>query len=262
MKIKERNKIKFRNFKKGKYKPNKFCKPYTLLPAYYDDLMIYLDYKLWAKYIREIISFFKIKGNKMLEIASGTGHLASLLYDDYIVTPSDNSDEMLYIMQMNYPYLNPVKLDMTNFTLKEKFNAAISFNDNVNYILSEEKLYSHFLSIFNVLEKDGVFIFDATPVYNIKKNFVKNILVKKINDVAIRWHNKLKNNSTVEAIIDVLHKKTGDIYRELHTQKIHESETIIFLLKKAGFKKIFQYDGFTLYPPKAQSEHYHFAALT
>jgi hypothetical protein len=127
--------------------------------------------------------------------------------------------------------------------------------------LTEEKLLKHFICVKNALNTPGIYIFDCTPVYNIQKNFLGKPLVKKIKQNYFRWENFLVDNNTkVLSYIDFYNKNNGKITREVHEQRIYSADTFISLLEKAGFNKIYHFEGFTMLPPEEDSVHYHFVA--
>ena len=256
-------KIKEKNFKSGNYSPDTIIEPYSLFAVYYDDVLDYLDFNLWSNYIKRAAKKFLISGHKVLEIASGTGHLYSLLSEHFVVTPSDNSTQMMEQAKRNYPDIDISYIDMKNFKTIDTYDIVVSFNDNINYLLNKEELSSHFESVYNCLNKNGMFIFDCTPLYNIKKNFNNKVLLKEVEGAVLRWHNSLKEEENlVYATVDIFNKDNGEIYREVHTQRIHSSNMISNLLKKTGFKNIQHYDGFSFKKAKSKSEHDHFIAFT
>lgn len=258
--IKKRTLIK--SFKTGSYSPDKTVLPYTVFAEYYDCVLSYLNYRSWLRYIQKVFDFFNIQAKSILEIASGTGKLAHFLSRYYSLLASDNSDYMIQVMKNHYPELTVKKLDMKKFSLARTFDAILSFNDNVNYLQTENDLRSHFSCMRNHLSENGLFLFDCTPTYNIKKNFLKKPLIKKMGDKVIRWTTYLMENDTVIQVnIDILDLRTGEILREEHVQYIHSPDMLIGLLKESGFKKVLVFDGFTLNLPHTESEHFHIAAL-
>ncbi len=260
--IRFRKRVSFRNFKKGNYTPDSIAPAYTLFSKFYDETMFYLNYPVWRDYILKLTRYFDIQGTSLLELASGTGHLAKYLSGHFMVTPSDNSGQMLEKLKNNYPKFKPLKLNMCSFELEEKYNVVVSFNDNVNYIKAGEELQSHFNSVKNVLKPSGLYIFDTTPMFNIKKNFLGVPLCLKTKAGFFRWENFLnEQEKSVHSHVDMLEIGKDKIIREIHKQKIHDADLLISLLLKTGFKKVYHFEGFTMTPPIPKSEHYHFAAL-
>lgn len=64
----------------------------------YDEIMKSVPYKFWYDYINEIMDYYQLKAEKVLDLACGTGNM-SLLYakNSYQVTGIDRSEEMLKI---------------------------------------------------------------------------------------------------------------------------------------------------------------------
>jgi len=254
--------ISIDNFKDGNYPEPRKIQPYTLFSYYYDEIMDYLKYDDWYEYVILCAEFFSIKKKKLLEIASGTGHFGYLLSKNFNVTLSDNSVSMLTLVKSRYPEFKPILLDMKKFDLKKKFNIILNFNDNINYLLTDEELFSHFLCVKRHLKKSGMYLFDCTPYLNIKNNFSGKVIIKNIRDSILRWETTFNDTTgRIKARVDIYDIKSGKILREEHIQQIHQPQKIISLLKKAGFNKINHFNGFTLRPAHSLSLHYHFAIL-
>ena len=254
--------ITLSDFKKGNYSSLKLIPAYTAFAKHYDATLSYLDYDYWADYIKSVFNHFALAPRSLIELSSGTGELANILSEDYKITPSDNSSMMIDILKQKHPDLKPKKLDMICFTAKAKYDAALSFNDNINYITTDNDLDSHFRCVKNCLKKGGIYLFDCTPFLNVAKNFCNKTVIKKTKWGAVKWNTKINEKGEIDAVIDIFEKDASQIQREVHKQQIHDPDKIISLLKSAGFEKIHHFDGFTLNPPNKNSEHYHFAAIT
>jgi ubiquinone/menaquinone biosynthesis C-methylase UbiE len=253
--------LTFDDFKKGNYDDAKIIPAYSAFAKHYDFTLSYLDYHYWAEYIKSVFKHFSRNPKSIIEFCSGTGELANILSSDFMLVPCDASSEMIKVSKQKYPGLNPVKLNMISFSLKTKYDAAISFNDNINYITDDNDLLSHFGCVKECLKEGGLYLFDCTPFLNVEQNFCNKTVIKKTRLGAIKWNTKINKDGEIEALVDIYEKGASQVLREIHKQQVHESDKIIRLLKEAGFGKIHHFDGFSLKAPNKKSVHYHFAAF-
>lgn len=64
----------------------------------YDELMRDVPYEQWVEFVKRQKESYKVKGNKFLDVACGTGEIAIPLSEEgYSVTGVDLSSEMLTI---------------------------------------------------------------------------------------------------------------------------------------------------------------------
>ncbi len=103
----------------------------------------------------------------ILDLCCGTGQLAvHFLKEGYHVNGLDISEGMLKHARKNAePFIQEgkahfVKGDATDFKMDNKFGLVVSTYDSLNHLESEEALINCFKCVYNVLDEDGVFIFD------------------------------------------------------------------------------------------------------
>ncbi len=129
-------------------------KQYSSLAYYYDYLLQDEEaLNLWLKYI-ESVPF-----SSCLELASGSGLMASILYDKgYDITASDISEEMreVALKRFNGEYLI---LNMADYKLERKYDLILCICDSLNY-LNEDELESFFRCAHEHLNEKGRIIFD------------------------------------------------------------------------------------------------------
>ena len=93
------------------------------------------------KYGEELLGLLNPKpGERILDLGSGTGHLTKLISDSGAeVTGIDSSQEMIDQSRKNYSSLNFQRMDATNFSFAEKFDAVFS-NAVLHWIPEKEKV--------------------------------------------------------------------------------------------------------------------------
>ena len=57
--------------------------------------------------------------------------------------------------------------DMTELNLNHKLSLITCVLDSTNYIIEDSGIVNYFKSVYNHLEKDGIFIFDINSYYKL-----------------------------------------------------------------------------------------------
>ena len=230
--------------------------PYKLVANIYDHLMKTVSYSEWAKYISELKEFYAPKAETFLEVASGSGKLAFYLNRVFKnVVLLDISKSMLSRIDSS---LNRVCADMISLPFKTQFDFIYSTFDSINYLLSENDMQKYFNEIHKILSKNGVFTFDASLENNSLKNLkhlnrrekFQNILYiqKSLYDIEKKIH---INNFKVKL-------DNGEIFEEVHLQKIYNYEIYFELFKISGLKVINCFNTFTFDNANKNSERIQF----
>lgn len=216
--------------------------PYDLVAEIYSNLMDEVNYKRWAKYIY-ILAKDKIHPDSdILELASGNCRLSeNLLHKNKKIICTDISKQML----MKSPYKRKIVCDMTSLPFNQKFDLIFSTFDSVNYLLSKNKLLMLFKEVHRLLKEDGLFTFDVSLEKNSyihqkdskKSGRTKNYKYyrKSVYDPSTGIH------SNYFKILD----DVGNIYSEVHKQKIFKFNEYFELLDKAGFYVVNCFKTFT-----------------
>jgi SAM-dependent methyltransferase len=212
----------------------------------YDLLMDDIDYDKWTSFIMKKIG----SSRKILEAACGTGSVTRLLAENnYKVTAFDLSQDMLMRAYEKLGKNSGVKLlnmDMTNFMIEDKFEAAICCCDGLNYI-TEEQVRMYFRNVFNHLNERSWFIFDISTEYKFDSLF-NDTYVYDDGQIFYVWENMIDDqNNAVNLEINFFIKDSDNKYtriNEIQTQYIHKTETIKKLLKETGFTCIEIYDDY------------------
>lgn len=198
---------------------------YAFLSRYYDELFEDNDsLYLWLKYIE------MQKCSSILELASGSGNMASLLKNKgYDVVASDISPDMKEVARKNYDgeYL---VLDMCNYQLDRKFDLIICICDSINY-LQQSKLDDFFSCAYNHLNSGGRLIFDMHHPYRLKEFAKEYIEEGYVSDMPYQW--TIASDETENVICQhFTFYDNDDMIQECHIQYVFDSETIKEKMKK------------------------------
>lgn len=218
-------------------------KPYERLSKLYD--------KDWGKYsskymelISNVIENYNLNVHSVLDVACGTGILASELYNrNFEVSGIDISEDMINIARENSKGIDFQVSDMSEFTFDKKFQVITCAFDSINYLTCDVKLEKTLRNIFLHLDDNGVFIFDInTPTLYEERHF----------GVIDRSFDEIKLKQILEYDKEYKIGKTtfdfGNDGSETHTQKAYSADEMDKFLLESGFQIMSRYKDFKLSP--------------
>lgn len=240
---------------------------YTSFASVYDLFMDNVPYEEWCAFLCKILAQHGITDGPVLDLGCGTGKMTRLMSEQgYDMTGIDNAAEMLQIAAMEpgeVPILYLLQ-DMQDLELDGCVRAVYSVCDCVNYVLEEEELQQAFSRVHEYLEEDGVFIFDVNTSYKYTKLLAENTFAESRDEGSFIWDNYYDEEERINEYDLTLFIPEGDeLYRrytETHYQRNYETETLLKLLKNAGFTDICVYDDYTDAPLCETSERAVFVA--
>ena len=240
---------------------------YTSFASVYDLFMDNVPYEEWCAFLCKILAQHGITDGSILDLGCGTGKMTRLMSEQgYDMTGIDNAAEMLQIAAMEpgeVPILYLLQ-DMQDLELDGCVRAVYSVCDCVNYVLDEEELQQAFSRVHEYLEEDGAFIFDVNTSYKYTKLLAENTFAESRDEGSFIWDNYYDEEERINEYDLTLFIPEGDeLYRrytETHYQRNYETETLLKLLKNAGFTDICVYDDYTDAPLCETSERAVFVA--
>lgn len=240
---------------------------YTSFASVYDLFMDNVPYEEWCAFLCKILAQHGITDGPVLDLGCGTGKMTRLMSEQgYDMTGIDNAAEMLQIAAMELGEVPILYLlqDMQDLELDGCVRAVYSVCDCVNYVLDEEELQQAFSRVHEYLEEDGVFIFDVNTSYKYTKLLAENTFAESRDEGSFIWDNYYDEEERINEYDLTLFIPEGDeLYRrytETHYQRNYETETLLKLLKNAGFIDICVYDDYTDAPLCETSERAVFVA--
>lgn len=240
---------------------------YTSFASVYDLFMDNVPYEEWCAFLCKILAQHGITDGPVLDLGCGTGKMTRLMSEQgYDMTGIDNAAEMLQIAAMEpgeVPILYLLQ-DMQDLELDGCVRAVYSVCDCVNYVLDKEELQQAFSRVHEYLEEDGAFIFDVNTSYKYTKLLAENTFAESRDEGSFIWDNYYDEEERINEYDLTLFIPEGDeLYRrytETHYQRNYETETLLKLLKNAGFTDICVYDDYTDAPLCVTSERAVFVA--
>lgn len=217
---------------------------YNTFAKVYSELMDDSLYAKWALYVKNQAAS---KQEKLLDVACGTGDLTILLADQFQVTGTDLSEEMLKLAEekaqaanKQIPFEQSNMLDLYDF---DKFDLITCFDDSICYLQDEDELAIAFNQAFEHLNQGGKYLFDAHSLYQMDQVFPGYMFNHRTEDSAFMW-----NSYEGEYPHSIEHELTFfnwnekikgySVNTELHKERTYPIETFTNILTDIGFKNV------------------------
>lgn len=135
--------------------------PYERSAEVYDALYSTLvEYEANAGELQALIEARVANPQSVLEVACGTGAYVRWLRDWYDVTGLDLSPEMLRVARGRLPDVAFVEGDMTDFDLRQEFDAVLCLFSSIGYLTSGVQLRSALASMARHVVPGGVVLIE------------------------------------------------------------------------------------------------------
>jgi SAM-dependent methyltransferase len=236
----------------------------------YDELMNDAPYDEWVQFVKDRCVKYNVTGNRLLDLACGTGELSvRLAQDRFQVTGVDLSEDMLTVAQakadaegVRIPFFQQ---NMTDLEGQGAFDVIGIFCDSLNYLQTEQEVMATFSNAFEHLTNEGIFIFDVHSIYKISHVFINQTFASSGDHVSYIWNSfpgESPNSVEHELSFFVLDERTGkyDRYDELHFQRTYAVLQYKTWLIEAGFELLEVCADFEDSEPQTQSERIFFVA--
>lgn len=232
---------------------------YNTFALFYDRLTENADYEVRSDYISNFFSQYGNGGKKVIDLACGTGTLCVLLSaKGYDVTGVDLSADMLTVAKNKCPDSEFICADISDFDISEKFDFCTCTLDSINHLADINEVKKCFNSVYNCLEKGGLFVFDVNTIYKHNEVLCDNTFVFDEEDFFLSWDNELMENNQVRILLDffVCNGKNYDRFSEEFVEIAYSVDELKSALK--DFEIIGIYDELTENSPKSDSERIYF----
>lgn len=234
---------------------------YDNIATIYDTMMSHVEYRLWLRLIKKVIAKFSIKKNpQIFEIGGGTGTLCQKLKKNgFSVLTSDLSFNM---NKFSYHKKNtPFCADVKNLPIKSYFDFVIFLYDGINYLKTSKEYQKAFFEVHNVLNKDGLFLFDITTKFNSINNFKNIVDYEDHEDMTYIRHSYYNKKDSSQHNDFIVFKKVNNKYEKLydfHKQYVFDALDIKSFIPNNLFKIEGVWDDFSTQPYNNSSERIHF----
>ncbi len=243
---------------------------YQAFAAYYDRLMADVDYALWVDYLKDLLRENGVlPGEPVLDCACGTGELTLRLHQaGYRMTGSDISVPMLEIAQQKARKAGAkivfVQQELQSIRVHKQASAITCACDGVNYLLSNEEVFSFFCAANRALKDGGMLLFDISSAYKLEHVLGGQTFGEDEPACTYLWQNCFDPQSRLLEMRLAFFTPDGkgmyQRFDERHVQRAHTQQELTMALEQAGFVVKGVYRAFTGNKPEENSERIQFVA--
>ncbi len=206
----------------------------------YDLMMEYSNYEEWEDIVEDKIRVYGNDPETILDLGCGTGEVLMRLAPRYKMTGVDLSEEMVKIAKSKIDTVRFSVQDMRSFRLEEKNDITISLFDTINHLVSIEGLRETFQSVWNNLNKGGLYIFDIVTRELMEEMFQGGNFIDGREEIFIVWEHEYDDELELDYVdTTFFHKEESGLYKKItekYIKKIFTVEEVIRTAKEVGFK--------------------------
>ncbi|MDD3558679.1 MAG: hypothetical protein PHW27_08900 [Melioribacteraceae bacterium] len=226
---------------------------YRAVASIYDHLMKSIDYKEWSEYLQDILIERDCKFTSALEFGAGTCKISENLSRKFtLFVATDLSLDMLLENKIQHNFVK-VCCDMKKSSFNKKFEVLIAAFDTINYMLNRTELTDFFVNVKSLMNKNSVFLFDASLEKDSLKNTKRLNRKGKVGELAYTQksfydkENKIHYNN-----FEII--SSNSVFEEKHVQKIFPLEQYFESIEDAGLVVLDCFDCFSFEDVDHQSE--------
>ena len=218
---------------------------YSSFAQVYDTLM---DDSLYARWRDYVLARLAPKGQKLLELAGGSGSLAILLQEaGFDVALLDLSPEMLALAEQKLIAADRsmplMQGDMRELAGINPVAAVTCFDDSLCYMPDLAAVKEVFTEVAGILEAGGDFFFDAHSLYQMDEIFPGYMYNYRTEDYAFMWQSYAgeKVHTIEHDLTFFVYDEKIDAYHplnETHYERTYPLADLVQALRETGFTGI------------------------
>jgi ubiquinone/menaquinone biosynthesis C-methylase UbiE len=221
---------------------------YKELAKYYDLIYSWKNYKKEANQINKLIKKYKNSdGNKLLDVACGTGKHLQYFKNKFSCTGIDLNDEMLKVAKTNVSDVSFTQADMITFDLRNIFDVIICLFSSIGYVKTYDNLEKTIVNFSKHLKSGGIVIIE--PWFTKSSYWVgipgmttyngEDIKIARVNTTSLQ-----SNISIMEMHYLIAEKNKEVIYFvDKHELGLFETDKFLEIMNNAGMESDFLKDG-------------------
>ncbi len=239
---------------------------YTFFASVYDRYMDNIPYETWRDNILFLFKKYNMPMEIVCDLGCGTGVMTRLLKDaGYDMIGIDMSYDMLMEAQAHEASEGILYLcqDMRSFELYGTVGAVVSLCDSINYLTTQDELFTVCKLVNNYLDPGGLFIFDIKTIHYFEV-LGKSTIAENREAGSFIWENdyddKTRDNAYFLTMYEENDEGSFDRYEEEHFQHAFSIEEVIAAIEASGLKLLDILDVDTMDPPTDTSDRLYFIA--
>jgi SAM-dependent methyltransferase len=204
---------------------------YDALAPAYDTLTHDYDYDRWLAEIERIARGHGLGGNRVLDVACGTGKsFLPLLRAGYSVTGCDISPAMLDRAAAKAPGVPLHEADMRALPAFAEFDLVTCLDDSLNHLLTEAELVAALSGIRRNLTLGGVAVWDVNTLAAYGEMFAETHVISA-GETFLVWEGKTEHAAPgmhAEVVMHVFQERSHGCWRRSvsHQKQRHWPEDV------------------------------------
>jgi SAM-dependent methyltransferase len=223
------------------------------MPCPYDDFAWFYD-RYWNEEFHDVafpilerIWLPRVRTSaRILDVCCGTGFLARLLAGrGYAVTGIDLSSEMIDYARRHAPDAEFQVADAAEFTLPDRYDAAVSTFDSLNHIVGYDSLEAAFRNTGAALKPGASFCFDVLFEEAYRTRFGEGFAIVRDDHVLTITGSRFDSRSRIAQCRITMFRRVEGEWRRADAvvkEQCYSPEEIDRALTRAGFGEIGCYD--------------------
>lgn len=221
---------------------------YKDLARYYDLIYSWKDYKKESLKLKKLIKQYKqVKGNKLLEVACGTGQHIKYIRKDFSILATDINEEMLQVARRNNKSIAFRKADMVNLNLGKQFDVILCLFSSIGYVKTYAKLQKTLRNFAKHLKQGGVVIIEPWLTKSVYKAGLPSMTTydgKETKIARLGVSRKHGDVSVMDMHYLVAEKdKEVKYFADRHELAMFDINIFLKLMKEAGMESRFIKNG-------------------
>lgn len=234
----------------------------------YDAFMDNIPYQEWHSYLKSLLDSHGVSEGIVVDLGCGTGTMTQMLAEDgYDMIGVDRSAEMLLQARAKCDsQILFLEQDMRELDLYGSARAMVCICDGMNYLLSQEDILQTFNRVHTFLDSGGIFIFDLKTPHFYEHVLGNRTIAENREQASMIWENEYHNDTGKHEYLLTFYQcidEQKDYYarfEEYHQQRSYSKESILSLMKKAGFIQLEGYQAFSTQMAGDEDERWYFVA--
>ncbi len=221
---------------------------YKELAKYYDLIYSWKDYKKETVKINKLIKKYKNSdGNKLLDVACGTGKHLKYFKKNFSCSGIDLNEEVIDIAKTNVRDVSFNQADMINFNLNDTVDIIICLFSSIGYVKTYDNLEKTIRNFADHLKTGGIAIIEPWFTKSTYTVGYPGMTTYNGEDIKIARLNttKLENNLSVMEMHYLIVERDKDVkyFVDRHEVGLFEIDKFLEIMNNSGFKAEFLKDG-------------------
>ncbi|TFG03684.1 MAG: class I SAM-dependent methyltransferase [Promethearchaeota archaeon] len=207
----------------------------------YDLIYSFIDYKKSCKKLAKLIKKYKKSpGNKLLDVACGTGSHLFHLQDKFICTGVDINADMLEIAKEKVRNCDFIQTDMISMNLNKKFDVLTCLFSSIGYVKTYENLKQTIHNFSNHLNIGGIVIIEPWLTKSVYRVGFPSMTTYDREDIKIARLNttNLKDDLSTMEMHYLMVKKGEEVkyFKDYHELGLFDTDKTIEIMENANFE--------------------------